>query len=208
MNGRRRVVITDIGPSAHSATCGDDVGEPRCRRVRRRRSCRSAKPSRQFISRLRASRRPTSSRRSRRVAWMLRADDRRRSDSAARLTGIDIAAEADRIGGSIATGIGGLKAFQVLRHAARAQPWSARSRSRRSSRTWAPAGSRYLPEDRSLSSQCTACGVEHGDWRGGGRDPASGRRTARCSPAGLRQASRASGSQVQRHAQLSRRNDA
>src|SRR6476620_9210630 len=58
--------------------------------------------------------------------------------------GLDIHAEADRIGASIATGIGGIQSFQecydTLIHKGRTG--SARSRSPRSSRTSVPAGSR------------------------------------------------------------------
>ena len=63
---------------------------------------------------------------------------------AERDSGIDIAAEPERVGASIATGIGGLKSFQdcydVLIHRGpdRVSPFSIPA----SSRTWAPAGSR------------------------------------------------------------------
>ncbi len=59
-------------------------------------------------------------------------------------SGIEIAAEPERVGASVATGIGGLGSFQdcydVLRDRGPAR--LGRSRSPASSRTWAPAGSR------------------------------------------------------------------
>ena len=78
--------------------------------------------------------------------------------------GLEIAKEADRVGASVATGIGGLKSFEdcidTLRERGpdRVNPFSIR----RSSRTWAPAGSRWSSARRGpLSSQCTACAASN-----------------------------------------------
>jgi len=70
-------------------------------------------------------------------------------------SGLDIASEADRIGAGVATGIGGLRAFQdcydQLRD--RGPDPSTRSRSPRSSPTWAPPGSRWSSARRGRSAR-------------------------------------------------------
>ena len=79
-------------------------------------------------------------------------------------SGLDVAAEAERIGSSIATGIGGLGAFQdchtTLMERGPANG-SGRSPSRRSSPTWAPRGSMELGTRGPLTSQCTACAASN-----------------------------------------------
>ena len=92
-------------------------------------------------------------------------DDRRRS--------------ADRIGASIATGIGGIKSFQDCYdtlHGARAPTGSTRSRSPASSRTWAPGWvSMELGTRGPLSSECTACAASNMAIGGGLDDIRLGR---------------------------------
>ena len=108
------------------------------------------------------------------------ADRRRRAPGRGRLRARRSQPEPDRIGASIATGIGGLKAFQDCydRCSTAGPTASTRSRSPRSSRTWAPAGSRWSSARRARSaSQCTACAASNmaiGD--GMRRDPARPRR--------------------------------
>ncbi len=116
-NGRRRVVVTGVGAltplgsDAESVLAGD-----RRRQERRRRRSRSSIPA---SIRSRSGARssdfdPTdwidvkSSRKMDRFTQMVLAA----AIQAQRDSGIDVAADAERIGASIATGIGGLKSFQ------------------------------------------------------------------------------------------------
>ena len=78
--------------------------------------------------------------------------------------GLDIAAEADRIGASIATGIGGLKAFQdcydtlIERGPDRVNPFSIPQIIPNMGAGWV---SMYLGTRGPLSSQCTACAASN-----------------------------------------------
>jgi 3-oxoacyl-[acyl-carrier-protein] synthase II len=79
-------------------------------------------------------------------------------------SGIDIAAEADRIGASVATGIGGLKAFQdcydtlLERGPDRVNPFSIPQIIPNMGAAWV---SMYLGTRGPLSSQCTACAASN-----------------------------------------------
>jgi 3-oxoacyl-[acyl-carrier-protein] synthase II len=79
-------------------------------------------------------------------------------------SGIEIAAEADRIGASIATGIGGLKAFQdcydtlIERGPDRVNPFSIPQIIPNMGAAWV---SMYLGTRGPLSSQCTACAASN-----------------------------------------------
>jgi 3-oxoacyl-[acyl-carrier-protein] synthase II len=79
-------------------------------------------------------------------------------------SGLDIAADADRIGGSIATGIGGLKAFQdcfetlLERGPDRVNPFSIPQIIPNMGAGWV---SMYLGTRGPLSSQCTACAASN-----------------------------------------------
>ena len=79
-------------------------------------------------------------------------------------SGIDIAAEADRIGASVATGIGGLKAFQdcydtlLERGPDRVNPFSIPQIIPNMGAAWV---SMYLGPRGPLSSQCTACAASN-----------------------------------------------
>ncbi len=79
-------------------------------------------------------------------------------------SGIDIEGEADRIGGSIATGIGGLKAFQdcydtlLERGPDRVNPFSIPQIIPNMGAGWV---SMYLGTRGPLSSQCTACAASN-----------------------------------------------
>jgi 3-oxoacyl-[acyl-carrier-protein] synthase II len=79
-------------------------------------------------------------------------------------SGIDIAAEADRIGASVATGIGGLKAFQdcydtlIERGPDRVNPFSIPQIIPNMGAAWV---SMYLGTRGPLSSQCTACAASN-----------------------------------------------
>ena len=107
-------------------------------------------------------------------------------------SGIDIAAEADRIGGSIATGIGGLKAFQdcydtlLERGPDRVNPFSIPQIIPNMGAGWVSMylGTRSAP-------RLSARPARRRTWRSERRRTrsASGGRT-RCSPAGLRPGSR------------------
>ena len=109
-------------------------------------------------------------------------------------SGIEIERDADRIGASIATGIGGLGAFQDCYETlvSEAPTASTRSRSRRSSRTWAPAGSRWssAPAGRSRRS---ARLVPRRTWRSARAPTRSGSAArTRCSAVAQRPGSLAS----------------
>jgi 3-oxoacyl-[acyl-carrier-protein] synthase II len=79
-------------------------------------------------------------------------------------SGLDIAAEADRIGASVATGIGGLKAFQdcydtlIERGPDRVNPFSIPQIIPNMGAAWV---SMYLGTRGPLSSQCTACAASN-----------------------------------------------
>ena len=124
-------------------------------------------------------------------------------------SGLEIEPEAERIGAAIATGIGGLRSFQecytVL--VERGPTGSIRSRSRRSSPTSAPAGSR---SSSGRAGRCSASArrAPPRTWRSAtdGRDPAGSRRRdalRRHRSGGVRGGHRG----LRRDACLSRRND-
>ena len=112
-------------------------------------------------------------------------------------SGLEVEPEAERIGASIATGIGGLKAFQdcydvlLERGPDRVNPFSIPQIIPNMGAAWV---SMELGTRGPLSSQCTACAASNmaiGEARR--HDPARPRRR-RCSPAAPRPGSRPSGS--------------
>jgi 3-oxoacyl-(acyl-carrier-protein) synthase len=110
--------------------------------------------------------------------------------SAARMaeadSGIDISREPDRVGAAIATGIGGLTAFEdcVRRSSIEALIARPRSRSSRSSRTWLQPGFRWSSERKAHSPpNARLRRLEHGDRRRTRRDSASVVRRSCCAAA-------------------------
>ena len=127
-------------------------------------------------------------------------------------SGLDIATEADRVGASVATGIGGLQGVPGLlrRRCSSAGPTaSTRSRSRRSSRTWAPPGSRWSSARKGPLELAVhgVRGVEHGDRRRARRDPARPRRRDALRRHRGADHARSASPGSARCARLSRRND-